>query len=70
MKLCNPSTGKSEAAFRRDRFKLPILGCLFLHRPLPWTELEHAAGLSPSTQGTDNPAVAGEEYSVLHLDLR
>ena len=63
IKLCNTSTGKSAAAFWRDRFKLSILGCLLLQHPLPWTELELPAGFSPSTQGTDNPAVAGEEYS-------
>ena len=70
IELRNTSTGKSAAAFRRDRFKLSILGCLFLQHPLPWTELDLPAGLSPSTQGTDNPAVAGEEYSGLQLHLR
>ena len=64
------TTGKSVAAFRRDRFKLSVLGCLFLQHPLPWTELELPAGLSPSTQGTDNPAVAGDKCSGLHLHFR
>ena len=70
IELHNPSSGKSVAAFRRDRFKLWILGCLFLQHPLPWTELELPAGLSPSTQGTDNPAVAGDKCSGLHLHFR
>ena len=30
IELCNTSTGKSAAAFRRDRFKLSTLGCLYL----------------------------------------
>ena len=64
------STGKFAAAFRRDCFKLSILGCLFLQRPLPWTELELPAGLSPSTQVTNNPAVAGDKCSRLHLHFR
>ena len=68
--LCNTQTGKSAAAFRRDCFKLSTLGCLFLQHPLPWTELELPAGLSPSTQGTDNPAVAGDKCSRLHLHFR
>ena len=46
IKLRNTSSGKSAAAFRRDRFKLSMLGCLFLQHPLPWTELELPAGLS------------------------
>ena len=66
----NTSTGKSEAAFRRDHFKLSILGSLFLQHPLPWTELELPARLSPSTQGTDNPAMAGDKCSRLHLHFR
>ena len=70
IELRNISTGKSAAAFRRDRFKLSILGCLFLQHPLPWTELELPVGLSPSTQGTDNPAVAGDKCSRLHLHFR
>ena len=49
IELRNTSTGKSSAAFRRDRFKLSILGCFFLQPPLPWTELELPAGLSPGT---------------------
>ena len=70
IELHNTSTGKSAAAFRRDSFKLSILGCLFLQHPLPWTELELPAGLSPSTQGTDNPAVAGNKCCALHLHHR
>ena len=70
IKLCNISTGKSAAAFRRYCFKLSILGCLFLQHPLPWTELELPTGLSPSTQGTDNPAVAEDTFSRLHLHFR
>ena len=70
IELRNTLTGKSAAAFRRDNFKLSILGCLFLQHLLPRTELELPPGLSPSTQGTDNPAVAGEEYSRLHLHFR
>ena len=68
--LRNTSTGKSAAAFRRDRVKLSILGCLFLQHPLPWSELELPVGLSPSTQGTDNPVVAGDKCSELHLHFR
>ena len=60
--LCNTSTRKSAAAFQRDRFKL-----LILQHPLPWTELELPAGLSSRTQGTDNPAVAGDKYSGFHF---
>ena len=52
IELCNTSTGKPVAAFRRDRFKLSILGCLFLQHPFPWTELELPAGLSPSAWTT------------------
>ena len=66
----NTSTGKSAAAFRRDRFKLLILGYLFMQHPLPWTELELSAGLSPSTQGTDNRVVAGDKCSGLHVHVR
>ena len=55
IELRNISTGKSAAAFRRDCFKLSILGCLFLRHPILLSELELPAGLSPSTQGTDNP---------------
>ena len=69
IELRNTSTGKSAAAFRRDRFKLSILWCLYLQHPLPWTELELPAGLSPSTQGTDNPAVAGDKCSGIHFKL-
>ena len=54
----------------KNRFKLSILGCLFLRHPLPWTELELPAGLSPITQGTDNQAVAGDKCSGLHLHFR
>ena len=32
IELRNTSIGKSAAAFRRDRFKLSILGCLFLQQ--------------------------------------
>ena len=46
IELHNTSTGKSAAAFRRDDFKLSILGCLFLQSPLPWTELGLPAGLA------------------------
>ena len=70
IELHNTSTGKSAAAFRRNRFKLSILGCLFLQHPLPWTELELPAGLSPSKQGTDNPAVEGDKCSRLYLHFR
>ena len=70
IELPNTSTGKSAAAFRRDRFKLSILGCLFLQHPIPWTEVELPAGLSPSTQGTDNPAVTGDKCYRLHLHFR
>ena len=59
IELSNRSTEKSAAAFRRDLFKLSILGYLFLQHPLPWTEVELPAGLSPSTQGKDNQAVVG-----------
>ena len=69
-KLRNTSTGKSAAACRRDRFKHSILGCLFLQHPLPWTQLELPAGLRPSTQGMDNPAVAGDKCFRLHLHFR
>ena len=58
------------AAFRRDRFKLLILRCLFLQHRLLWTELELPVGLSPSTQGRDTPAVAGDKFSELHLYFR
>ena len=61
IELCNTLTGKSAAAFRRERFKRSILGCLLLQHPLPWTEMELPAGLSPSTEGTDNPAVTGDK---------
>ena len=70
IELRNASTGKFAAAFRRGRFKLSILGGLFLQHPLPWAELELPAGPSPSTQGTDNLAVAGDECCGLHLHLR
>ena len=70
IEFCNTSTGKSAAAFRKDRFKLSILGCLFLKHPLPWTELELPERLSPSTQGTDNPAAARDKCSGFHLHLR
>ena len=70
IELRNTSTGKSAAAFRRDRFKLSIFGCLFFQHPLPWTELEFPAGLSSSTQTSDNPAVAGDKCSGLHLHFR
>ena len=70
IKLCNTSTGKSAAAFRRDRFKLSMLGCLVLQHSLLWTELELPAGLSPSTQGMDNPAVAGDKCYGSHLHFR
>ena len=72
IELLNTSTGKSAAAFRRDRFKLKlqILGSFFLQHPLPWTEVELPAGLSPSTQDTDNQAVAGDKYFGLHLHFR
>ena len=70
VELCNTSTGKSAAAFWRDCFKLSLLGCLFLQQPLPWTELELPAGLSPNTQGTNNPAVAEDKCSGLHLHFR
>ena len=60
---------KSAAAFRKDRFKLSILGCLFLQHPLPWTELE-LPGLSPSRQGMDTLAVARDKCSGLHLHFR
>ena len=63
IELRNTSTGKSAATYQRDCFKLSILECLALKHPLPWTELELPVGLSPSTQGTDNPAVAGDKYS-------
>ena len=68
IELSNISTGKSAAAFRRDRFEISMLGCLFLQHPLPWTELELPAGFSPSTQGMDNPAVAGNKCSRLTSD--
>ena len=61
---------KSAAAFGRDRFKLSVLGCLFLQQPLTRTELVLPAGLSSSTQGADNPAVAGDKCSKLHLHFR
>ena len=70
IELCNTSTGKSAAAFQKDRFKLSMLGCIFLQHPLPWTELELTAVLSPSTQGMDNPAVAEDKGSRLHLHFR
>ena len=70
VELRNTSTGKPAAAFRKDRFKLWILGCLFLQHPLTWTELELPAELSPNTQGTDNPAVAGDKCSGLDLHFR
>ena len=69
IELHNISIGKSVAAFRRDHFKLSILECLFLQHPLPWTKLEPPVGLSPSTQGMDNPAVAGDKCSGLHLHI-
>ena len=70
IELCNTSTGKSAAAYQRDHFRLSILGCLYLQHPLPWTELELSAGLSPCTQDIDNPAVAGDKCSGLHLHFR
>ena len=70
IELRNTLTGKYSAAFRRDRFKISILGCLFLQHPRPWTELELPIGLSLSTQGTDNPAVAGDKCSRLLLHFR
>ena len=66
----NTSAGKSAAAFRTNHFKLSIVGCLFLQHSLPCTELELPAGLSPSTQGTDNHAVSGDKCSGLHLHFR
>ena len=66
----NTSAGKSAAAFRWDHFKLSILGCLFSQHPLPWTDLELPLGLGPSTQGTDNPAVAGDKFPGLKLHFR
>ena len=41
----------------------PLLGCLFFQDPLRRTELELPVGLSPNTQGTDNPALAGDKCS-------
>ena len=38
-KLCNISTGKSAAAFRRNHFKLSIMGCLYL-QVISWS-LDH-----------------------------
>ena len=70
IELSNTSTGKSAASFLTDCFKLSISGCLFLQHPLPWTDLEFPAGFSPSTQGMDNPAVAGVKSSGLHLHFR
>ena len=71
IELGNTSTGKSAAAFEEtDRFTLSILGYLFLQHLLPWTELELSAGHSHSTQGTDNPAVAGDKFTGLHLHFR
>ena len=70
IELRNTSTRKSAAALRSDRFKLSILICLFLQYPLPWAELEPPAGLTPSIQGTDNPAEAGDKCSGLHLHFR
>ena len=70
VELRNTSSGKYVAAFQRDHFKLSILGCLFMQHPLPWTELKLPVGLSPSTQDTDKPAVAGDKCSGLHLHFR
>ena len=70
VELRNISTGKSAAVFRRDTFNLSILGCLYLQHHLPWTELKLPAALSPSTQGTDKPAVAGDKCSGRHLHFR
>ena len=70
VELHNTSTGKYATAFHRDHFKLSILEYLLLQHPLPWIELELPAGLSPSTQGTDNPAGAGDKCSGLHLHFR
>ena len=36
IELHNTSTGKYAAAFRRDRFKLSILGCLYL-QAISWS---------------------------------
>ena len=66
----NTSIGESATAFRRDRFKLSILGCLFLQHPLPWTEQQFPAGLSPSTQGTEHPAMAGDRCPGFHPHFR
>ena len=41
-----------------------------LATPSSMDELELPAGLSPSTQGTDNPAVTGDKCSELHLHFR
>ena len=41
-----------------------------MQHPLPRKELELPTGHSPSTQGTDNPAVAGDKCSRLHLHFR
>ena len=70
IKLRNTSNGKSAAAFRRNCFKIWSLRCLYLQHSLPWTELELPAGLSPSTDGTDNPAVAEDKCSGIHLHWR
>ena len=84
IELRNTSTGKYAAAFLKDRFKLSILGSFFLQHPVRWKKLELPAGLSPwrslcyietamlspNTQATDNPAVAGDECSGLHLHFR
>ena len=70
IELRNTSTAKSAAAFRKDRFKLSILGCPYLQHPLPWTELELPAGLSSSTQGMDNPAVAWDKCYKFNLHFR
>ena len=48
IELLNTSTGNSAAAFRRDRFKLSILGCLFLQHPFLWTELELQQDSAPA----------------------
>ena len=50
IELRNTSTGKSEAAFRKDRLKVSILGCVFLQHPLPWTELELPTHKARTTQ--------------------
>ena len=69
IELCNTLTGKS-APSEETAVNFQYWDVSSLQHPLPWTELELPAGLSPSKQGTGNPAVTGDKCSGLHLHFR